>query len=106
MKVKISDKKLKKIIENEDTKKAIKVYGDKRARKIYQRYIELCNIDNFETLLNQRVGRCHPLSGKLKGKYALDLDHPYRMVIKPIFTKDMVLKEVVVTEIIEIIDYH
>ncbi len=106
LKITISDKKLKKIIDKQDTKKAIKTYGNERAKKIYHRFNELRSVDNFETLVKRKIGRCHPLSGTSKGKYALDLDHPYRMIIKPIFTSEMVLKEVVVTEIIEITDYH
>jgi len=29
------------------------------------------------------AARCHPLRGNLKGLYAVDLIHPYRLLFKP-----------------------
>ncbi|MDA3886973.1 MAG: plasmid maintenance system killer protein [Candidatus Delongbacteria bacterium] len=107
MEIIIKDKKLKKIIDNEDTKNAIRLYGKLRAEKIYQRYNELVNIENFHLLLSKKVGMCHSLSGNYKGCYGLNLDHPYRMIIKPKFTKDeKELISVTIVSIEEIVDYH
>jgi proteic killer suppression protein len=107
LKVIIKDKKLKKILENQDTRKAIKLYGQIRAEKIYQRYIELINIDNFQLLLSKKIGMCHSLSGNFSGSYGLNLDHPFRMIIKPKFTKDGEdLISVTIVSIEEIVDYH
>ena len=107
MKVIVKDKNLKKIFDKQDTKKAIKLYGSNRAQKIYQRYTELVNISNFQLLLSKRIGMCHSLSGNYKGCYGLNLDHPYRMIIKPKFTKDEKdLISVTIVSIEEIVDYH
>ena len=107
MKIIIKDKKLKKIIDNEDTKRAIRLYGKVRAEKIYLRYNQLIATENFHLLLTKRIGRCHPLKENYKGCYGLDLDHPYRMIIKPKFTKDEKdLISVTIVSIEEIVDYH
>ena len=34
-------------------------------------------------MIQFRIGRCHALKGNRKGQYAVDLEHPYRLV----FTK-------------------
>jgi proteic killer suppression protein len=104
----IKDRKLKKIFDNEDTKLIKKQYGQIRAEKIYQRYNELINIDNFYQLLSLKIGRCHALEGKYQGCYGLDLDHPFRMIIKPKFADNNQsnLIEVTIVTIKEITDYH
>lgn len=54
-----------------------------------------------------RVGRCHALAGNLRGKYALDLKHPLRMIIEPVFeSEDKDLSKVVVVSILKTEDYH
>lgn len=105
MKVEIFDRKLRKVIS--DTRKLQRTYGSKNARLIVQRYNELENMPNLGLMLKFRVGRCHTLSGNLKGKYALDLEHPMRMIIEPVHeheNKDVYKVEIV--NIIKIEDYH
>ena len=59
-------------------------YGVSNAKKITQRYNELTKIPNLELMIKFKVGRCHSLTGNLKGKFALDIKHPLRMIIEPI----------------------
>ncbi len=60
--------------------------------------------------MNHRVGRCHPLKGNYQGKYALDLEHPLRMIIEPVFESENKnikdINEVVIISIIKMEDYH
>lgn len=104
-----ADKRLEK--ESSDYRLLQKRYGA-QAKKIEQRLFDLAaapNLDVMKTL----PGRCHELTGDLKGYLALDLVHPYRLLFQiandPIPTKpDGGLDWSLVTEvrIIKIEDYH
>lgn len=51
-------------------------------------------------MVRYRIGRCHALTGRRSGQYAVDLGHPLRMVFS------IVDGSVQVAKIEEIIDYH
>ncbi len=98
MQIKYKSKKMEKICT--DAKSAQKVYGNRMAELIHQRIDQLLSMDTVEMLIKFRVGRCHALTENRKGQYAMDLEHPYRLV----FTKEE--NEVQIAMIIEITDYH
>lgn len=105
MDIEISYKKLKKIIG--DSNKLKEKYGSNCAKKIIQRYNELESAPNLEMIIKYKIGRCHLLKGNLKGKYALDLEHPLRMIIEPIFeNENQDLKNITSVRIIKVEDYH
>jgi hypothetical protein len=105
LKIRILDRKLKKVIS--DTRKLQKEYGKRNATLIIQRYQELENIPNLGLLVKYRLGRCHLLKGNYKGKYALDLEHPLRMIIEPVFeSESRDINEVVLISIVKVEDYH
>lgn len=83
-----------------DAKKAEISYGSEMACKIHQRIDEIKAADTVETLIQFRLGRCHPLSQNRKGQYSMDLVHPYRLV----FEKNG--DEIQIANILEIVDYH
>lgn len=83
-----------------DAKTAEKVYGVKMAEKIQQRIDEIMAADTVEMMMRFRIGRCHCLKQNRKGQYAVDLDHPYRLV----FEKNG--DEIQIVKILEIVDYH
>lgn len=58
-------------------------YGPKGSKRIRTR---LSQLDAVETLDDMRnvPGRCHELTGDLAGCLAVDLDHPYRLVFRPL----------------------
>ncbi|KRC51867.1 hypothetical protein ASE16_02010 [Leifsonia sp. Root227] len=56
--------------------------GAERARRLQARLQQLKIADNLHELRTQ-AGRCHELTGDLDGLLALDLDHPYRLLIAP-----------------------
>jgi proteic killer suppression protein len=58
-------------------------------------------------MIKYKVGRCHSLKGNLKGKYALDLEHPLRLIIEPVFeSESREVNDVVSISIIKMEDYH
>lgn len=59
-----------------------KKHGAVRAKKIEQRLKHLAAV---ETLADMRSmpGRCHELHGDRAGQLSLDLDHPYRLLLRP-----------------------
>ena len=83
-----------------DASVARKKYGHKAARYIEQRIGEISAADTVETMIRYRIGRCHALTGRRSGQYAVDLGHPLRMVFS------IVDGSVQVAKIEEIIDYH
>jgi proteic killer suppression protein len=58
-------------------------YGPRMAALIQERLVSLAAADNLE-VMRMLPGRCHELTGDLKGYVALDLVHPMRLVFKPI----------------------
>lgn len=105
-----SYKNLKKTVNND--RKLVKKFGPKRARKIKQRLDSIQAAENLEELRNV-PGKFHELTGDRKGKWACDLDHPYRMIFvpheNPIPTDEhgqYLWNEIKGMDIVEITDYH
>lgn len=92
--------------------KLVKTYGTLQAKKLQLRLADLraaATLDTMRTL----PGRCHELTGDMKGFLALDLVHPHRLVIeiannpiprKP--DKGLDWTKVTMIRIIGVIDYH
>ena len=81
MQVTFRNKKLKKICSIQ--KEAIKTCGNNRDRKLMQRLMELSAADNLSQIPSSPPPRCHELTGNLKGKISVDLDHPWRLLFVP-----------------------
>ena len=66
-----------------NTRELRKRHGAVRAKKIEQR---LKHLKAAETLAVMRSapGRCHELHGDRAGQLSLDLDHPYRLLFRPV----------------------
>ena len=109
MEITFNDNKLAKIINDE--RKLKRTYGPENARLITRRLDQIKAASTFAEVIQMRIGRCHSLEGNLDGLYALDLDHPDRLIIKPVIARDAdksrvdfsVVKEVI---IMEVRDYH
>lgn len=56
-----------------DASAARKKYGDKAARCIERRMGEILAADSVETMVRFHIGRCHALTGRRAGQYAVDL---------------------------------
>lgn len=90
--------KLKKICE--DAHIAQKSYGIKMSELIQKRIDELRSAINVEMMVQFNIGRCHPLHNNRKGQYAVDLEHPYRLIFT---VKDNIIQ---IARVEEIVDYH
>jgi proteic killer suppression protein len=75
-----ANKKLQKVCNDERLR--VKKHGSTGARKLRQR---LDDLEAAETLDIMRFlpGRCHLLTGDRAGQFALDLDHPFRLIFVP-----------------------
>ena len=83
-----------------DAAVAERKYGRRMAEKIQMRIDQIQAADSVEMMIKFQIGRCHPLKGNRKEKYAVDLVHPYRLV----FEKKN--NEIRIVNVIEIVDYH
>ncbi len=81
MNITFRSKKLQKCCSTE--KQALKEFGQKRARKLMQRLMELNAADNLSQIPPTPPPRCHELTGNLKGILSVDLDHPWRLLFVP-----------------------
>ena len=58
-------------------------WGERRGKLIRRRLDELAAATTLEMMRGLPGARCHELTGNLKGKLAVDLDHPYRLLFEP-----------------------
>ena len=88
-------------------------WGERRGKLIRRRLDELAAAPNLEMMRKLPGARCHELTGNLKGKLAVDLDHPYRLLFEPyhdpVPCKDdggLDWTKVTAVTITDILDYH
>lgn len=58
-------------------------YGPRMAALIQERLASLEAVENLE-VMRKLPGRCHELTGDLRGYLALDLVHPDRLIFRPV----------------------
>lgn len=100
-------KKLTKILNN--PRLIQRYYGKNMVKKILARLDEFDAAENLQQIPSDPPPRCHPLHGKLEGKFAVDVSGNYRIVFEGYDKNDelSVEKEKIVTiQIIDIEDYH
>lgn len=87
----------------------IKHFGEDRAKRIINRLDEFSAASNLSEIPSDPPPRCHPLTGNLKGKFAVDISGNYRLIFEG-YDKDDQLstkKSAIVTvQITAIEDYH
>lgn len=90
-----------------------KAYGDRMERVIGNRINLLIGASNLSEVPTGSPVRRHQLTGTRKGQYAIDLVHPYRLILKPnhepVPRKDdggIDLNQVTAIKIIGVVDYH
>jgi proteic killer suppression protein len=106
----VNNKKLRKILEDEN--KIRKKYGIDMAEKIMQRIDDMKCAENLEILM-KLPGNHHPLTGDRKGQFACNLVQPYRLIYRPANDTlpiddngNLIYSEITIVEILEIVDYH
>lgn len=88
---------------------AQKDFGKQIGTKLTQRVNELAAARHLYDVSLIPSARLHPLKGQHNQEYAIDLVHPFRLVIRAIFDgkQNMIdLKEITIVRIEEVIDYH
>lgn len=87
---------------------AVKKLGQRRA-DIYWSRLETLRQSTDVNSLKTMPGRFHELTGNRSGQWACDLDHPYRLIFKPLINSEGNVVGLVVEQtisILEIVDYH
>lgn len=89
---------------------ATKKLGHDNARKLFTRLQQIEASESIEYMIKYRIGRCHPLHNDLRGRYALDLEHPYRLIIEPVVDDEYLPNEQKIKSdrviIIGVVNYH
>lgn len=100
-------KKLTKILN--DQRLLLKNFGKARTKKIQSRLDEFDAAENLSQIPSDPPPRCHPLKGKLEGKFAVDISGNYRMIFEGYDKNDNLStdkSEIVTIQITSIEDYH
>ena len=64
-------------------KESQKRWGERLARKLQQRLMELKAADTLSDICHVPPARCHELGGSRAGQLSVDLDHPYQLIFVP-----------------------
>lgn len=110
MEITFRNNNLKKCANNDRV--GIKNLGAERFKK-YKKRLDQLRASNTLEDLRQQPGRFHELTQNKKGKWACDLDHPYRLIFEPLENPiptdndgKYLWIEIKGVEIIDIEDYH
>jgi plasmid maintenance system killer protein len=105
--------KTKKLEKSLSSPKEIERYYGQRAKLINQRLIELRDASTLGVLRNIPAAKCHELSGKRKGQFAVMISGNWRIVFEPRQPPPPLKKDggidwhsITIIEIQEITDYH
>jgi len=82
MDVEFNQSQDKKLCENH--KKLVRKYGNSRAELVIKRVNELEAAENLHDISLLPQARFHSLSGNYKECFAVDLKHPYRLILRPL----------------------
>lgn len=67
----------------EESKQAVRLWGDQVARKYVMRIITLQSARDFREVRQLVSLRAHRLQGVREGEWALDLTERYRLIVRP-----------------------
>ncbi len=107
MDIRFKSNKLKKACE--DPRVAQKEFGKGMGSRLLQRVIELDRAKSLKDISKIPAARLHRLEGSRSDEYAVDLAHPFRLVLKPILDDDGDINKLELIKIIsveEVTDYH
>lgn len=93
-----------------DAKAARKALGKRSADLLRRRLDDLRASGSLEAM-RHLPGRCHELKGDRAGQFAVDLEHPKRLVFEPLegvrgADGSLDWSSVKTIEIVDIVDYH
>ncbi|MSU56088.1 MAG: killer suppression protein HigA [Candidatus Taylorbacteria bacterium] len=90
----------------EDSHDLKRKYGDIQSSRIIQRINELLSAEDLYDISKLPQARLHFLKGEWKGCFAVDIQHPYRLIAEPRNGDAGDLKSITKVVIIKVIDYH
>jgi proteic killer suppression protein len=104
-------RKLQRILCSESA--LVREYGEANARLIMRRLVILDAAECLADVPQAPPDRCHALSGRREGQFAVDAKHPQRIIFRPAdeplpMTEDgsLDLSRVTSIEILDVKDYH
>ncbi len=111
MEILFKARKLKKRMNSEA--ELVREYGKENARMIMRRMLVLRAAECLADVPRRPPDRCHALSGKRKGQYAVDVKHPQRIIMEPADDPIPLLEDgsidlarVTSIRVVEVKDYH
>ena len=111
MEVSFASNKLQKICSN--AKKMRGELGGRCAEELEECLFELKAAETLADMRSLPHARCHELSGDRKGQFAVDLEHPKRLIFEPDHTPrptkpdgGLDWQQVTKVVVLEIVDYH
>lgn len=111
MEVLFRTKRLQRVCNSEQ--EIMRKFGQACGRKLRRRLADLAAATSLAELSTVLPARCHPLKGKREGQFAVDLEHPFRLILQP--AHDPVplmedgrinLERVTRVWVVEVVDYH
>ncbi|MBH0330143.1 hypothetical protein ABH14_10120 [Brevibacillus brevis] len=81
MNIYFTNRKLAKVFNSQ--RELAQVYGPELSKKIQQRLFELNGANCLEEISHLPPARCHELTGRRAGQFAVDLKHPHRLIFVP-----------------------
>ncbi len=111
MEVLFTTRKLQKVCNSE--REIIRVFGPSCGRLLQRRLVDLAAAASLAELSTLPQARCHPLKGQREGQFALDLEHPRRLILEaahdPVPVREdggIDLERVTRVCVVEVVDYH
>ncbi|MBI4665219.1 MAG: type II toxin-antitoxin system RelE/ParE family toxin [Nitrospinae bacterium] len=94
-------------------RESIRSLGDTRAKKLKLRLVQLQAAENLAEMRLLPAARLHSLKGEMEGKFAVDLNHPFRLVFESAHNPAPTLpdvspdyRKITKISILDIVDYH
>ncbi len=81
MEITFKTNKLQKCCNNES--EGTKVWGERIARKVFRRLMELRAAQNLAQISHLPPPKLHSINGIRKGCFAVYTEHPHRLIFKP-----------------------
>lgn len=93
--------------------KAIREWGDVRGRLVMRRLDQIRWAENLKDLMTLPQANCHPLKGNREGQFAVNVEHPFRLIFEPaneplpgLNDGGLDLTRITFVRILEVKDYH
>lgn len=79
--IEFSSRKLERVLNSESQIR--REFGDANGRKIMRRLEVLAASPSLAHVPRSKPERCHQLTGDRNGQFAVDIEHPFRLIFKP-----------------------